>query len=195
MRWHTQKGSKNGVINHPPTAPSSLRQSHLEFLPATDLSKYLPPICHKTKKRSPRRRHFIDNDEELNIAAETVLYISRGGYEGSTTNLDANHHHSKRQKVSSNMVDGSEKMKEQGVLLTRSYQCVCRNEKNLVLRLKIPKDKILQKSQDCKEPVDSNHDIEGKKKISEGETELGSRVSMNFDLNEISSDDFEDETN
>jgi hypothetical protein len=181
MRWHTQKGSKKGVIIHSPTAPSSSEQSQLEFLPSTDLSKYLPPISYKTKKRSPRRRRIADNDEEITIAAKTLLYMSYGGYEGST----------KRQKISSNTVDDNEKMKEQGVLLTR---CVCHNEKNLVLRLKIPKDKIFQTSQDCKEPAGSSCDIEGKKNINEEETELGSRVVRNFDLNELPSDDFEDET-
>jgi len=193
MIWHTQKGLKNGIMIHsPPTTPSSLEQSHLEFLPATDLSKYLPPISYKTKKRSPRRRHFADNDEEITIAAQTLLYMSRLGYDGSTTNLDVNHRHGKRQKISSNTVDVNEKMKEQGVLLTR---CICHNEKNLVLRLKIPKDTNFQTSQDSKEPAGSNHDIEGKKNVSEDETELGPRVVRNFDLNELPSDDFEDETN
>jgi len=182
MRCHTQKGSKKSVIIHSPTASSSMEQSHLEFLPATDLSKYLPPISYKTKKRSPRRRHIADDDEEITIAAKTLLSMSYGGYEGST----------KRQKISSNTVDDNEKMKEQGVLLTR---CVCHNEKNLVLRLKIPKDRIFQKSHDSKEPAGSNRDIEGKKNVSEDETELGPRVVRNFDLNELPSDDFEDETN
>ncbi|RHN78770.1 putative transcription factor C2H2 family [Medicago truncatula] len=182
MRWHTPKGLKKGTIIHSPTAQSSLEQSHLEFLLATDLSKYLPPISYKTKKRSPRRRRIADNDEEITIAAKTLLYLSHGGYEGST----------KRQKISSNTVDDNEKMKEQGVLLTR---CVCHNEKNLVLKLRIPKDTIFQTSQDSKEPAGSNLDIEGMKNVSKDETELGSRVVRNVDLNELPSDDFEDENN
>jgi len=38
------------------------------------------------------------------------------------------------------------------------------------------------------------HDIEEKKKINEGETELGSSVVLKFDLNELD-DGFEVETN
>jgi len=33
------------------------------------------------------------------------------------------------------------------------------------------------------------------KKINEAETEIGSKVVKNFDLNELPSDDFEDESN
>jgi len=101
-------------------------------------------------------------------------------------------------------MDDNEKVKEQVVLLKIDHvisdfdESLTNNRHNemkkLVLRLKIPKDKIFQTSQDCKEHDSSNNDIE-KKKINESETELGSIVVMNFDLNELPSDGFEDETN
>ncbi|KEH42185.1 C2H2 type zf-met: zinc-finger protein [Medicago truncatula] len=42
--------------------------------------------------------------------------------------------------------------------------------------------------QDCKEPSASNQSID-EKKMNEGETELGSKVVKNFDLNELPSND------
>lgn len=126
------------------------------------------------------------------------------GYEETTTNFDVNHNHdSKRQKFSSNIMDDNEKVKEQVVLLKIDVisdfdESLTNNShdemKKLVLRLKIPKDKIFQTSQDCKEHDSSNNDIE-EKKVNESETELGSIVVTNFDLNELPSDGFEDETN
>ena len=41
-------------------------------------------------------------DDEV-TAVETLLHISLGGYEGSTTNIDVNHSGAKRQKIPSNM--------------------------------------------------------------------------------------------
>jgi hypothetical protein len=186
-----------GVI-HPQTAPpSSFEQSHI------DCSKYLPPIFYNTKKRRPRRRRrrYMNIDDDV-IAAETLLHISRGGYEGSSVNIDVNHRGAEREKLSCNMMDDDEKKKkkkEQGVFLTsgdidETLKDNSHNEKKLVLRFKIPKGKIFQTSQDCKEPSTSNHGIE-EKKINEGVTEVGSKVVKNFDLNELPSDDFEDETN
>jgi len=140
---HTQKG-----FVHPQTAaPSSFEQSHI------DCSKYLPPISYNTKKRKPcRRRRYTNIDDDL-IAAETLLHISRGGYEGSSANINVNHHGTKRQKLSCHMIDDDEKkQKEQGVLLTSgdidgTLKDNSHNEKNLVLRFKIPKGKIFQTSQ------------------------------------------------
>ncbi|RHN43992.1 putative transcription factor C2H2 family [Medicago truncatula] len=170
-------------VIHPQTASqSSFEQSHI------DCSKYLPPISYKTKKRQRRRRRRYMNTDDDVIAAETLLHISRGGYG------------TKRQKLSCNMMDDDEKKKkEQGVLLTsgdidETLKDNCHNEKKLALRFKIPKGKIFQTSQDCKEPPTSNHGIE-EKMINEGVTELGPKVVKNFDLNELPSDDFEDETN
>jgi len=187
---HTQEG-----VIHPQTAsPSSFEQKHI------DCSKYLPPISFKTKKRQRRRRRYMNIDDDV-IAAETLLHISCGGYEGSSANIDVNHRGAKSQKLSCNMMNDDEKKKkkEQGVLLTsgdidETLKDDSHNEKKLVLRFKIPKGKIFQTSQDCKELPSSNHGIE-EKKINEGVTELGSKVVKNFDLNELPSDDFEDETN
>jgi len=44
-----------------------------------------------------------------------------GGYEGSAANLDVNHRDGKRQKLSCNIMNDNENMKEQGVLLTSGH--------------------------------------------------------------------------
>lgn len=139
-----------GII-HPPIAASSLEQSPHQFLPVW-LVKILTPISYKTNKRRLRRRRYIIDDEELLNAARTLQqYMSHGGYEGSTDNLDVNHRDSKRQTLSCNMMDDNEKMKEQGVLLTsghvvsdidQMWKDNSRDENNLVLRLKNPKDEF-----------------------------------------------------
>jgi len=152
----TSKKALNGhMICHSPTAaaPSSVAQSYDDhFLP-------------------PKKRRYMNIEDDV-IAAESLLHISHGGFEGSTTNINVNHRGAKRQKLFCNMMDANnkKKKKEHDVLLTSD------------------KGKIFQTSQDCKEPAASNHGIE-EKKINEGETEIGSKVVKNFDLNKLPSDD------
>ena len=45
----------------------------------------------------------MDIDDEVTAAAETLLHISREGYEGSTANIDVNHSGAKRQEIPRNM--------------------------------------------------------------------------------------------
>ena len=83
MRCHSQKG-----ITNTPTAP-----------PSSIDDQFLPP----KKRQALRRKRYMDIDDEVTAAAETLLHISREGYEGSTANIDVNHSGAKRQKIPRNM--------------------------------------------------------------------------------------------
>ena len=78
MRCHSQKG-----ITNTPTAP-----------PSSIDDQFLPP---------KKRKRYMDIDDEVTAAAETLLHISREGYEGSTANIDVNHSGAKRQEIPRNM--------------------------------------------------------------------------------------------
>jgi len=120
------------------------------------------------KQQLCRRRRYMniddEDDDDVIAAAEILLSLSWRGYE------DVNHRGSKRQKLACNMMEDDEKTKkkkEQGVMLTSGGHV----------------------TSDIDEKDPSNHDIEDKKKkINEGETELGSKLVKNFDLNELPSD-------
>jgi len=84
MRCHAQKG----IPNTPTAAPSSFDD------------KFRPP----KKRQALRRKRYMDiDDDEVTAAAESLLHISRGGYEESIANIDVNPSGAKRQKIPSNM--------------------------------------------------------------------------------------------
>jgi len=84
MRCHSQKD----ITNTPTAAPPSIDD------------QFLPP----KKRQALRRKRYMDIDDgEVTAPAETLLHISRKGYEGSTANIDVNHNGAKRQKIPSNM--------------------------------------------------------------------------------------------
>jgi len=158
-----------------------------------------------SEKQQPcRRRRYMniddDDDDVIETAAETLLQLSRMGYE------DVNHRGAKRQKLSCNMMDDNEKKKkkkkkkkkEQGVLLTSGGHDIEEkkkiNEGETELGSKVVKNFDLNEL--TSDDVVKNFDLnELPSDDNEGETELGSKVVKNFDLNELPSDEFEDETN
>jgi hypothetical protein len=88
LNEHKRCHSQNGITNTPTAAPSSIDD------------QFPPP----KKRQALRRKRYMDiDDDDEGTVAETLLHISRGGYEGSTANIDVNHSGAKRQKIPSNM--------------------------------------------------------------------------------------------
>ncbi|XP_027189393.1 uncharacterized protein [Cicer arietinum] len=162
MRSHSQKDSK--AIQPPPittTSPDSKKQSNntddQPILPTIDLEKYFPPRSHQTKKR--RSKSIIDY--ELINVAQILCDMSRSD--------------PKRLKLSTNI--DNQKNKEHVTIVKNNN-----NEKKLVVRFKIPKDKEVK-----------NNEGETKKESSH---QLGSRgVVKDFDLNEIPVDVADEQAN
>jgi len=144
MRSHREKGSSKGIESPTTSFPVSFLEQQSDMCdldqfqvdgapPAIDLSKYLPPRSHQTKKRTISERNMID--DELMNAAHILLDMSRG--------RDDDDHTPKRLKLSSNATDNETLQKQDSSDNDETpgtkMKGINKNniEKSLVLRFKI----------------------------------------------------------
>jgi hypothetical protein len=185
MILHHEKGSKSIQ-----SSTTSLEQFQFQVgiaPPPIDLTKYLPPKSHKTNKRSIRRRNIIDH-EHLN-GAQTLFNMSCAAAGGGG---DHGHIH-KKLKVSSN-VDNDKIEKQVGDIDETSATKVKDNnnnnnnsKKSLPLIFKIKDNKVSQ----CSQGEEKKKNNEGgETAMEESSNELKPKgVVMNFDLNELPTED------
>jgi hypothetical protein len=147
MRSHREKRSSKGIESPTTSFPVSFLEEQSDICdldqfqvdgapPAINLSKYLPPSSHKTKKRSIMRRNMIDH--ELLNAAHILLDMYRGGGADSD-----DYHTPKRLKLSSNVTNNDNIQKQDSgdndETPGTKVKGINKNnrEKSLVLRFKI----------------------------------------------------------
>jgi len=142
------KGSSKGIESPTTSFPVSFLEQQSDMCdldqfqvdgapPAIDLSKYLPPRSHQTKKRSISERNMIDH--VLLNAAHILLDMSRGGDD----NDDDDDHTTERLKLSSNATDNDNIQKQDSgdndEAPRTKVNGINKNnrEKSLVLRFKV----------------------------------------------------------
>jgi len=181
MILHCENGSKS--IQSPTT---SLEQFQFQVgiaPPAIDLTKYSPmPKSHTTNKRSITRRNIIDH-EHIN-GAHTLFHIS------CTAARGGDHGHLHKKLKASTIVDNDKIEKQVSDInetLTTKVKDKNNRKKSLLLRFKVKDNKVVQCIQGEEKKKNNKGGETGREQSSNELKPKG--VVMNFDLNELPTED------